>query len=187
MGHRNARLNVRGRLLLVQRVLDQGRPVAHVAKELGVSRQCAHRWVNRFRQAGPAGLHDRSARPHRSPRQTPADLEAHVLELRQTARQGAAWIGAELGLAARTVGAILQRHQVPHLAACDPLTGAVIRASRQTARRYERSRPGELVHMDVTKLGRIPVPAAGARRGARQRRTPPAGTRRASATTTSMP
>ena len=156
MGHRNARLNVRGRLLLVQRVLDQGRPVAHVAKELGVSRQCAHRWVNRFRQAGPAGLHDRSARPHRSPRQTPADLEAHVLELRQTARQGAAWIGAELGLAARTVGAILQRHQVPHLAACDPLTGAVIRASRQTARRYERSRPGELVHMDVTKLGRIP-------------------------------
>jgi len=156
MGHRNARLNVRGRLLLVQRVLDQGRPVAHVAKELGVSRQCAHRWVNRFRQAGPAGLHDRSARPHRSPRQTPADLEAHVLELRQTARQGAAWIGAELGLAARTVGAILQRHQVPHLAACDPLTGAVIRASRQTARRYERSRPGELVHMDVKKLGRIP-------------------------------
>ena len=156
MGHRNARLNVRGRWLLIQRVVDQDRPVAHVARELGVSRQCAHRWVNRFRQAGPAGLQDRSARPHRSPRQTPVELEARVLELRQTARQGGAWIGAELGLAARTVGAILQRHQVPHLAACDPLTGAVIRASRQTTRRYERSRPGELVHLDVKELGRIP-------------------------------
>ena len=67
MGHRNARLNVRGRALLVERVLGQGRPVAHVANELGVSRQCAHRWVSRFRDEGAAGLQDRSARPHRSP------------------------------------------------------------------------------------------------------------------------
>src|SRR3954453_13174828 len=57
------------------------------------------------------------------------------------------WIGAELGIPPRTVGAILARHGVPHLADCDPLTGQVIRASRQTAQRYERSRPGELVHM----------------------------------------
>ena len=71
-------------------------------------------------------------------------------------RRGPDWIGAELGLPARTVGAILARHGVPHLADCGPLTGELIRASRQTTRSYERHRPGELVHMDVKKLGRIP-------------------------------
>jgi transposase InsO family protein len=156
MAHRNARLNVRGRALLVQRVLDQGRPVAHVAKELGVSRQCAHRWITRFRGEGSAGLQDRSARPHHSPTRTPAELETRVLSLRREQRRGPDWIGAEVGMPPRTVSAILRRHAVPHLAACDPLTGEVIRASRETACRYERSRPGELVHMDVKKLGRIP-------------------------------
>ena len=156
MGHRNARLNVRGRGLLVQRVVGQGRPVAHVAKELGVSRQCAHRWIRRYRSEGEPGLHDRTARPRRSPSRTAAELEAQVLRVRQEQRRGQDWLGAELGLPARTVGAILVRHHVPHLADCDPLTGEVIRATRQTAQRYERSRPGELVHMDVKKLGRIP-------------------------------
>ena len=76
MAHRTARLNVRGRALLVERVLGQRRPVAHVAKELGVSRQCAHRWINRFRHERPSGLQDRSARPHRSPKRTSAEVEA---------------------------------------------------------------------------------------------------------------
>jgi hypothetical protein len=71
-------------------------------------------------------------------------------------RQGQDRIGAALGIPARTVGAILARNQVPRLAECDPLTGIVIRASKQTTIRYERARPGELVHMDVKKLGRIP-------------------------------
>ena len=156
MAHRNARLNVRGRSLLVERVLDVGRPVAHVAKELGVSRQCAHRWIRRYHLEGASGLHDRPSRPRQSPTRTSAELEHRVLQVRREQRRGPDWIGAELGIPPRTVSAILARHQVPHLADCDPLTGEVIRATRQTAQRYERSRPGELVHMDVKKLGRIP-------------------------------
>ena len=70
MAHANARLTVHGRALLVRRVVTEGRPAAHVAAELGVSRQCAYRWVARFRAEGPAGLLDRSSRPHRSPRRT---------------------------------------------------------------------------------------------------------------------
>lgn len=156
MSHRNARLNVRGRLLLVERVIELGRPVAHVAHELGVSRQCAHRWIRRYRTDGAAGLHDRPSRPRRLPTRTAAEIESQVLQLRRDERRGPDWIGAELGVPSRTVSAILARHAIPHLADCDPLTGELIRASRQTTRRYERSRPGELVHMDVKKLGRIP-------------------------------
>lgn len=79
-----------------------------------------------------------------------------MIELRRTSRRGQDWIGAELGLPARTVSAILRRHQVPYLRDCDPLTGIVIRASKTTAVRYERAHPGELIHMDVKKIGRIP-------------------------------
>ncbi|VXB05200.1 IS481 family transposase [Aeromicrobium sp. 9AM] len=157
MSHRNARLNVRGRLLIVSRVLDHGRPVAHVAKELGISRQCAHRWINRFKAEGPAGLQDRSSRPHRSPSRTSPQAEVVVLAMRAKHRRGPDWIGPEIGLPARTVSSILRRHQVPFLRECDPLTGEVIRSSKQTAVRYERESPGDLVHMDVKKIGRIPI------------------------------
>lgn len=156
VAHANARLNFHGRRVLVERVLDHGRPVAHVAKELGISRQCAHRWIARFRAEGEAGLYDRSSRPHRCPRSTPAQVEQRVLQLRQIERRGQDWLGPELGIPARTVSAILRRHQVPRLAECDPLTGEVIRASRTTAVRYERPQPGDLVHVDVKKIGRIP-------------------------------
>ncbi len=156
MSHANARLNVHGRRLLVSRVIDDGRPVAHVAKELGVSRQCAHRWVNRFRSEGEAGLTDRSSRPHRCPRRTSVEVEQRVVQLRQDERRGQDWIGPEVGLAPRTVSAILRRHRVPYLRECDPLTGEVIRASKTTAVRYEHDHPGSLVHMDVKKIGKIP-------------------------------
>ncbi len=115
--HANARLTVHGRYLLVSRVRRDHRPVAHVAKELGVSRQCAHRWVARFDAEGLAGLADRSSRPASCPRRTSPARE---------------------------------------LTECDPLTGAVIRASRSTARRYERDWPGDLIHIDVKKIRRIP-------------------------------
>ena len=72
MAHANARLTFHGRCLLVRRVVLDGRPVAHVAKELGVSRQCAHRWVNRYRAEGWPGLQDRRSSPHRRPTRTPA-------------------------------------------------------------------------------------------------------------------
>jgi transposase InsO family protein len=156
VGHANACLTVHGRLLLVQRVIADQRPVAHVAKELGVSRQCAHRWVARFRAEGPAGLADRSSRPRRSPRRTGAEAEQRVLAARRELRCGPAGIAAATGVPARTVTRVLARHRVPRLAECDPLTGERIRASKTTAVRYERSRPGELVHMDVKKIARIP-------------------------------
>jgi transposase InsO family protein len=130
--------------------------VAHVAKELGVSRQCAHRWVARFDAEGWDGLHDRSSQPRRCPQRTAADVEAAVVMHRQRHRRGRDAIADELGVAARTVSRILRRHGVPPLAACDPLTGIEIRASRSPARRYQRDRPGELLHVDVKKIGRIP-------------------------------
>ena len=156
MGHRNARLTVHGRRLLVHRVRDQHMAVAHVARAMGVSRQCAHRWVARFDAEGDAGLYDRSSRPHRMPTRTTPEVEALVLAARGEHRRGQDWLGPELGIAARTVSRVLRRHNVARLACCDPMTGEVIRASKATAVRYERARPGELVHMDVKKIGQIP-------------------------------
>ena len=131
-------------------------PIAHVAKAMGISRQCAHRWVARFDAEGIAGLEDRSSRPLRTPTRTSPEIEAQVIAARIEHRRGQDWIGPELGIPARTVSRILRRHQLPRLAACDPMTGEVIRSSKTTAVRYERARPGELIHMDVKKIGRIP-------------------------------
>src|SRR3954463_3902318 len=156
MGHRNARLTFHGRCLLVQRVRDLHMPVAHVAKAMGISRQCAHRWVARFDAEGVAGLEGRSSRPGRMPTRTSPEVEALVIAARLEHRRGQDWLGPELGVAPRTVSRILRRHGVPRLSVCDPMTGEVIRSSKTTAVRYERSRPGELVHMDVKKIGRIP-------------------------------
>jgi transposase InsO family protein len=145
-----------GRRLLVSRVIEQGWPVAHAAKAQGVSRQCAHRWIARWRAEGEAGLVDRSSRPHHSPQHTSPDVEARVVAARVEHRRGQDWLGPELGLAARTVSRILRRHQLPYLHELDPITGVLIRASKTTAVRYEHDRPGSLVHTDVKKLGRIP-------------------------------
>jgi transposase len=154
--HRNARLTVHGRALLVHRVLGQGRPRAHVAAEMGISRQCASRWIARYLAEGEPGLRDRSSRPHRLPTRTAAAVESRVLAVRARQRRGQDWIGPEVGIPAGTVSRILRRHRVAYLRELDPVTGAVIRASKTTAIRYERDRPGELVHMDVKKIGRIP-------------------------------
>ena len=156
MSHRNARLNFLGRLLLVQRIRVEGWAVAHAAKAQGVSRQCAHRWVSRYDAEGEAGLYDRSSAPHVTPRRTPSEVEARVIELRRRERRGQDWLGPELGVPPRTVSRILRRHHIPRLCVCDPMTGEVIRASKTTSVRYERSRPGELVHVDVKKIGKIP-------------------------------
>lgn len=80
-----------------------------------------------------------------------------VIARRLTDRKGQDWLGPELGIPPRTVSAILRRHGMPYLHECDPLTGEVIRASKTTAVRYERPFPGDLAHMDVKKLGRIPA------------------------------
>lgn len=156
MSHRNARLTVRGRELLVERVCAQGWAVAHAAKAQGVSRQCAHRWINRFREEGWPGLHERSSRPRHCPRQTSLEVELQIVATRRDQRRGQDWIGPELDVPARTVCRVLRRHGMPYLRECDPLTGDVIRASKTTAVRYERERPGELAHVDVKKIGKIP-------------------------------
>ena len=161
-------------------------PVAHVAKAMGVSRQCAHRWVARFDAEGDAGLADRSSRPHRMPTQTSPEVESGRGRGASKHRRGQDWLGPELGVPARTVSRILRRHQVPRLAVCDPMTGEVIRASKTTAVRYERDRPGELVHMDVKKIGRIPDGGGWRAHGREMGRTWPRR-RPGSATTTSTP
>jgi transposase-like protein len=148
------RLTPYSRLLLVQRA--HHRPVAHVAAELGVSRQTAYRWVRRYQAEGEAGLLDRSSRPHHHPRRTAPAVEAEILALRAAARRGPVWLAAQLGASPSTIGPILARHQVPLLRDVDPVTGASLRATRHSHQRYERDQPGELVHVDVKKLGRIP-------------------------------
>jgi transposase InsO family protein len=156
VSHGNARLTVHGRRLLVHRVRELGMPVAHVAKAMGVSRQCAHRWVARFDAEGEVGLHDRSSRPHSTPTRTPVDVEQRIVALRLEQRRGQDWLSAELGVPARTVSRVLRRYALPRLRELDRLTGDPIRSSKMTATRYERARPGELVHVDVKKIGRIP-------------------------------
>ncbi|MEU6463115.1 IS481 family transposase [Streptomyces sp. NPDC046976] len=148
MSHRNARLTVHGRRLLVERVRS-GRPVAHVAAEMGISRPTAHKWIRRWHAEGESGLVDRSSRPRTTPHRTAAATEARVCRLRQERKLGPARIGPVLGLPASAVHRILVRHRLNRLAFLDRPTGQVIR-------RYERDRPGELIHVDVKKLGRIP-------------------------------
>ena len=156
MPHANTRLTVHGRALLIERVIGDGRPVSHVAKELGISRQCAHRWINRHRTEGTPGLQNRSSRPRNCPNRTSARRETAVVVARLLNRTGPLRIADTTGVPARTVSRILARYDLPPLSWLDPLTGQTIRASRATANRYERDRPGELVHIDVKKLGRIP-------------------------------
>ncbi|HET6690202.1 MAG TPA: IS481 family transposase [Miltoncostaeaceae bacterium] len=155
MTHANARLTVHGRMLLVERVLTGHRP-ADVAHQMGCSRATAYKWLRRYRDEGPAGLTDRPSRPRHCPNRTPAAIEAQILEARRAHRRGAAWIGDELGVAASTVGRVLARHRMPALRELDALTGEPVRRGPVSGVRYERERPGELVHIDVKKLGRIP-------------------------------
>lgn len=155
MSHRNARTTFHGRLLIVQRHRS-GMPQAHIASAMGISRKCVVKWLERYAEAGEAGLHDRSSRPHRSPRRTCPEVEDRIVETRRRERRGPDWIGAELGVPPRTVSRVIARHGLPRLEQLDPMTGEVIRASKATTVRYERDHPGELAHMDVKKLGKIP-------------------------------
>lgn len=155
MSHRNARLTPHGRLLIVERH-RAGWKQAHIAAAMGVSRKCVRTWIDRYRDEGEPGLHDRSSRPHTTPTRTPAATEQAVTAARRAHRDGPDVLGPKLGVPPRTVSRILRRHDMPYLRDLDPITGDVIRSSKKTARRYEREHPGELVHMDVKKLGKIP-------------------------------
>jgi len=146
--HGNARLTPVGRLTLVMRI-ESGRPVAHAAAEMGISRATAYKWWRRWQMEGLAGLADRSSRPRRSPRRTAAEVEAAIGQLRQELKLGPVRIGWRLGVPASTVHRVLVRLGLNRLCWLDRPTGRVIR-------RITTNRCGELVHMDVKKLGRIP-------------------------------
>jgi transposase-like protein len=151
MAHANARLTPAGRLTLVGRIAAQPRrPIAHIAHEMGVSRTTAYRWWSRYQQLGETGLVDRPSVPARSPRRTTARLEQRILGLRRHQRLGPARIAARVGLPASTVHRVLVRHGCNRLAWLDRPTGRPIR-------RYEHPDPGDLVHLDTKKLGRIPA------------------------------
>lgn len=145
--HGNARLTPAGRLTLVSRIAA-GRAVAHVAAEMGVSRQTAYRWWRRFQAEGQPGLHDRPSRPQRSPNHTSAPVTRRIERLRRQLKLGPARIAYRLGMAASTVYRVLCRLGLQRLSWLDRPSGRVIR-------RYEHARPGDLVHMDIKKLGRI--------------------------------
>lgn len=149
MAHPKARLNVFGRSLLVHRVTVEGWSVSVASEAMGVSRATGHKWVRRYRAEGVAGLADRSSRPHRSPRLTVAREVERILVARSELRWGPNRLGPLLGLPPSTVGNVLRRAGVPHLADLDRPSGLPVR-------RFEVCHPGELLHQDHKKLGRIP-------------------------------
>jgi transposase InsO family protein len=148
MLHRTAKLTPFGRQLLVNRILIEGWPPATAAEMVGVSRATAYKWLRRYRAEGAAGLEDRSSRPHRRPRSLPDREIRRILVARRRRRVGPHRLGPLLGHPRSTVYGVLRRHGVSRLAHADRLTGVPVR--------YVRERPGELVHVDVKRLGRVP-------------------------------
>ena len=146
--HRNARLTPAGRLLLCQRI-EAGWPVAHPADSMGISRDRAYVWWRRYHDEGVCGLEDRSSRPRRCPTRTKPSRERRIVSLRTKGGLGPARIAGIVRMPASTVHRVLVRHRLNRLDCLD-------RATRTPVRRYEMTRPGELVHLDVKKLGRIP-------------------------------
>jgi transposase InsO family protein len=149
VSHRNAPLSELGRLRLARCVVEDGWPLRRAAERFQVSPTTAARWAGRYRCLGPAGMADRSSRPRRSPRRTPTRLERRIIKVRVLRRWGPARIGYLLGLHPSTVHRVLARYRLARLAWLDRATGRVVR-------RYEHPRPGDLVHLDVKKLGKIP-------------------------------
>ncbi|PRX00658.1 UNVERIFIED_ORG: transposase, partial [Actinomadura viridilutea] len=147
--HRNAPLTELGRLRLARCVVDQGWSLRRAAERFQVSATTAKRWADRYRQQGAAGMSDRPSRPHTSPRRTPQRIERRIVRTRVRHRLGPARIAARLGLPPSTVHRVLQRYGCPPLAHLDRATGRPVR-------RYEHPAPGDLVHVDVKKLGNIP-------------------------------
>jgi len=155
MAHANARTNLYARKLIVARVLAGHRP-GEVAKQLGISRQTVYKWVRRWRTEGVAGLAERSSRPNAVPRQTSPETVDRILAARTAHHAGPARLAPIVGVPASTIGAVLARAGVPRLAEIDRLTGELLRGRRHSDNRYERKHPGDLLHVDVMKLGRIP-------------------------------
>jgi transposase InsO family protein len=143
--HKNARLMPQGRLLLVQRVIEQGWTVGSAACAAGLSQRQAYRWLARYRNGGTAALIDRSSAPQQRPHQVP-DVRVAEIESRRRQRLSGPAIARQLDMPVSTVGGILRRLGLGKLSALEPKPPVV---------RYQRERPGELIHIDTKKLGRI--------------------------------
>ena len=142
--HKNARLTPKGREILISR-LERGEHPLDVATAMGISTSTVDKWWRRYRAEGFGGLVDRSSRPLASPHRTPDELEAKVIALRKQ-RRIYHRIAAEVGVSKATVGRILTRHRLNRWRDLDPA---------EPVRRYERARPGEMIHIDIKKLGRF--------------------------------
>jgi transposase-like protein len=140
----NARTTRHSRILMVQR-LASGWTVTAVAQAQGVSPRTVRKWRDRHAAEGEAGLADRSSRPHRSPRRLAPPIEAEIVALRRQRLTSPA-IARHRHRPVSTVGHVLRRAGLGRLAALDP---------KPTIRRYQRETPGELIHIDIKKLGRI--------------------------------
>ncbi len=147
MAHRRARLTPFGRLVLVQRVLAEGWGVPRAAEAAGVSRATVYKWLSRYRGQGLAGLEDASSSPGRRPRTTAEEVVQRILDLRRRRRRGPHRLAAELGLPRSTVYAVIRRNGLSRLRDLDRVSGVRIR--------YVRENPGELLHLDFKKLGKI--------------------------------
>jgi transposase InsO family protein len=147
--HANAPLTELGRLRLARCIVDAGWPVARAAERFQVSRTTAARWADRYRAGGPAAMRDRSSRPRRMPMRTPAPVVRRIVHHRTKKRLGPVQIAPLVGVAPSTVHRVLVRCGLNRLGWLDRATG--------TPMRYERDRPGELIHVDVKKLGNIPA------------------------------
>ena len=146
--HKNARLTPHGRALLVRRVLEEGLRPVEAAQAMGVSRRTVYKWLRRFHEEGLAGLQNRSSRPRCCPHQTPAKRVSVVIERRRR-RQTYRQIALALDLSQSTVARILKRAGLNRLAYLDP---------PKPANRYEYAAPGDLLHLDIKKLGRFRRP-----------------------------
>jgi transposase InsO family protein len=147
--HANAALTPRARLLLARLIVDHGWATARAAERFQVSWPTAKRWADRYRAEGPPGMFDRSSRPHHSPGRVPEPVKRKIVHLRLKQRLGPVEIAARVGVAPSTAHQVLIRCRINRLAALD-------RASGEPVRRYEHSHPGDMLHVDVKKLGNIP-------------------------------
>jgi transposase InsO family protein len=147
MAHARAKLTVLGRRLLVERVMVDGWRPADAAKAMGVSRQTAYKWLRRFRDEGLPGLEDRSSAPRRCPHRLDVDAVATIVATRLETLYGPHRLAYALGRPRSTIYGVLRRERISRLSFIDRPTCTVVR--------YERDRPGELLHVDVKKLGRI--------------------------------
>ena len=146
--HENARLTAHSRAELVRRVLDQGQPCKVVAAAFGVDPKTVGKWVNRFRAEGAAGLADRSSRPHRLRAPTPPEVRERIITLRRQRFTGQQ-IARDAKVSPATVSRILRRARLSRIRDLEP---------PEPVRRYERDHPGDMIHIDIKRLGRFNQP-----------------------------